>query len=111
MTSIADDVPEEVKRRRNNELLAVQTAICREENLPARRPDGRGPRRGAEQDLGREKDGPGQLTGRTSCDRIVVFEGIRAADRPVRPGRRSREASAVTLFGEVATIETVGIGA
>ena len=29
-----DDVPEEIKRRRNNELLAVQDAICLEDNLP-----------------------------------------------------------------------------
>ena len=28
----ADDVPEEVKRRRNNELLAVQNAISEEDN-------------------------------------------------------------------------------
>src|SRR5262249_45050883 len=28
----ADDVPEEVKKRRNNDLLAVQTAISREDN-------------------------------------------------------------------------------
>ena len=29
-----DDVPEEVKRRRNNELLAVQNAISEEDNQP-----------------------------------------------------------------------------
>ena len=29
-----DDVPEAVKRRRNNELLAVQNAICLEDNQP-----------------------------------------------------------------------------
>ena len=29
-----DDVPESVKRRRNNELLAVQNAICLEDNQP-----------------------------------------------------------------------------
>ena len=31
---IADDVPEEVKRRRNNELLAMQNAISEEDNQP-----------------------------------------------------------------------------
>src|SRR4051812_26063286 len=31
-TLFLDDVPEETKRRRNNELLAVQTAISREDN-------------------------------------------------------------------------------
>ena len=30
----ADDIPEAVKRRRNNELLAVQNAICLEDNQP-----------------------------------------------------------------------------
>ena len=74
--SIPDDVPEDVKKRRNNDLLAVQTAISREDN---RRWFGRtvevlveGPSRSAI-DGGRE--GFGQFTGRTACDRIVVFEG------------------------------------
>ena len=31
---LPDDVPEEVKRRRNNELLAVQNAISQEDNQP-----------------------------------------------------------------------------
>ena len=30
----ADDVPEDVKRRRNNELLAVQQEVCAENNRP-----------------------------------------------------------------------------
>ena len=34
-----DDVPEEVKRRRNNDLLAVQNAISLEDNQPLARPD------------------------------------------------------------------------
>ena len=29
-----DDVPEAVKRRRNNDLLAIQNAICLEDNQP-----------------------------------------------------------------------------
>jgi tRNA-2-methylthio-N6-dimethylallyladenosine synthase len=100
-TLLLDDVPDEVKRRRNNDLLAVQTAISREDNRAF---------------LGRRVEvlveGPsksaarldGQLTGRTACDRIVVFDG---------PGRLTGEivsvmiedASAVTLFGRVATAE------
>ena len=32
--ALPDDVPDDVKRRRNNELLAVQNAISLEENLP-----------------------------------------------------------------------------
>ena len=63
-----DDVPDEVKRRRNNELLAVQDAISAEAHraLVGRTVeilvDGRG-----------KKDG--QLSGRTPTDRIVVFDG------------------------------------
>jgi tRNA-2-methylthio-N6-dimethylallyladenosine synthase len=72
-----DDVPESVKRRRNNELLAVQNAICLEDNQPFL---GRtveilveGPSK-----VSRKKStdgGTAQLVGRTVCDRIVVFDG------------------------------------
>lgn len=106
-----DDVPEEVKKRRNNDLLAIQTAICVEDN---------------QQFIGKTVDvfvegrskmaapatpgAVGQLAGRTMCDRIVVFD---APDRLI--GRqvsvRIGEASAVTLFGEVATGETIARGA
>jgi tRNA-2-methylthio-N6-dimethylallyladenosine synthase len=100
----ADDVPEDVKRRRNNDLLAVQTAISREDNQPF---VGRtvevlveGPSKAA-----RDADatrGPIQLTGRTSCDRIVVFDGgPRLAGRFIKVA--IEEASPVTLFGRVVT--------
>ena len=73
---LIDDVPHVVKQRRNNELLAIQNQICDEENrkflgrtvevlvegrskLSAKNSD--------EQTI--------QLTGRTQCDRIVVFDG------------------------------------
>ncbi len=72
----ADDVSEAVKRRRNNDLLAIQNEICQEDNQPFL---GRtveilveGPSKMA------KKRGEGtkrQLVGRTTCDRIVVFEG------------------------------------
>jgi tRNA-2-methylthio-N6-dimethylallyladenosine synthase len=99
----ADDVPDEVKRRRNHELLAVQTAISQEDNRPF---VGRtvevlveGPSKAAPR---RDAGGPVQLVGRTSCDRIVVFDGHeRLAGRFVRVGIEG--ASAVTLFGRVAT--------
>lgn len=63
-----DDVPDEVKRRRNNELLAVQNEVCTEAHRSLIGSsveilvDGRGTK-------------PGQLSGRTPCDRIVVFDG------------------------------------
>jgi tRNA-2-methylthio-N6-dimethylallyladenosine synthase len=102
-----DDVPEEVKRRRNNDLLAVQTAISLVDN---RRFLGQtvevlveGPSKAAKQ-----SDGGAivQMTGRTSCDRIVVFPGHeRLAGRLVAV--EIDDASAVTLFGRIATTETV----
>ena len=73
-----DDVPDETKRRRNNELLEIQNAISWEENRPF---VGRsveilveGPSKAA---LKGSMDGSSvmQLTGRTACDRIVVFDG------------------------------------
>ncbi len=104
-----DDVTEEVKRRRNNELLAVQTAICHEENRPF---------------IGRTVEvlvegeskvsqrsnaaGPKQLTGRTTCDRIVVFAGNERLIGQFTP-IQIQDASHVTLFGEVVT--TVSLGA
>ncbi len=74
-----DDVPLDVKQRRNNELLAIQNEISEEDNQDF---------------LGRTVEvlveGPSkkgqkvasdipvvQLVGRTNCDRIVVFEGNR----------------------------------
>jgi tRNA-2-methylthio-N6-dimethylallyladenosine synthase len=99
-----DDVPEEDKRRRNNELFAIQNAISHEDNQPlvgqtvevlVEGPSKTAHKRGAE--------GPVlQLTGRTHCDRIVVFDGT---ERQI--GRlldvRIVEANAFTLFGQVVT--------
>jgi tRNA-2-methylthio-N6-dimethylallyladenosine synthase len=76
----ADDVPEDAKRRRNNELLAVQNAISEELNRPylGRRVEllVEGPSKSARKHA---EDGEVvQLTGRTVCDRIVVFDGDRS---------------------------------
>jgi tRNA-2-methylthio-N6-dimethylallyladenosine synthase len=107
----ADDVPDEVKRRRNNDLLAVQNAISLEDNRPF---VGRtvevlveGPSKAAERD---GFGGPVQLTGRTSCDRIVVFDGNeRLTGEFVHV--LVEEASPVTLFGSVVTAELEAAGA
>lgn len=99
-----DDVPEEVKRRRNNSLLALQNQISEEDN---HRFLGRevtvlveGPSKSAEREGG-EGDRL-QLTGRTHCDRIVVFEGNR---RQIGCFQSIviYDANAHTLFGEVVT--------
>jgi tRNA-2-methylthio-N6-dimethylallyladenosine synthase len=105
-TLLIDDVPEEVKKRRNNDLLAVQTAISQEENRTFL---GRtvevlveGPSKSA---VKRDAAGElGQLTGRTSCDRIVVFEGHERLVGRIVPVE-IEDASAVTLFGQVITSE------
>jgi tRNA-2-methylthio-N6-dimethylallyladenosine synthase len=99
-----DDVPEDVKKRRNNELLAIQNAISEEDNQPL---VGRtvevlveGPSKSA-----RRQDDLAdvvQLVGRTHCDRIVVFDGNRR-----QIGRlvdvAIYDANAFTLFGGVVT--------
>ena len=75
---IADDVPEAVKKRRNNELLAFQTAISLEDNRRLDRPRrSRCWSRGRARSTARRDgwEGVDQLTGRTACDRIVVFDG------------------------------------
>jgi tRNA-2-methylthio-N6-dimethylallyladenosine synthase len=98
-----DDVPEEVKRRRNNELLAVQSEISAEDNRPF---VGRtvevlveGPSKASQK---RPGAGPQlQLVGRTSCDRIVVFDGSeRLIGRLVQV--TIYETNPFTLFGDVA---------
>jgi tRNA-2-methylthio-N6-dimethylallyladenosine synthase len=108
-----DDVPEEVKRRRNNSLLELQNQISEEEN---HRFLGRevtvlveGPSKSAEKESERGGDAESgehpdhlQLTGRTNCDRIVVFEGNRRQVGRFLPVV-VYDANAHTLFGEVAT--------
>ncbi|MEX2187075.1 MAG: tRNA (N6-isopentenyl adenosine(37)-C2)-methylthiotransferase MiaB [Pirellulales bacterium] len=133
-----DDVSDEVKRRRNNDLLAVQNAISEELNQPllgqvvdvlVEGPSKRAERRGHGED-GHGKDSHGesaigeqdrhdsdgndgnghahtlQLTGRTPCDRIVVFDGNPRQIGQIMP-IRIYDANAFTLFGGVVT-EHVG---
>ncbi len=76
-----DDVPDEVKKRRNNEMLDLQNAISAEDNADF---IGRqvevlveGPSKNAIK-AGQDRPsnaGPNQLVGRSRCDRIVVFNG------------------------------------
>jgi len=95
-----DDVPDEVKRRRNNELLAVQNAISLEGNRPwaGRRAEilVEGPSKAA-------RKGPAegevlQLVGRTICDRIVVFDGPAELTGRIVPVTIEK-VDAFTLFG------------
>jgi tRNA-2-methylthio-N6-dimethylallyladenosine synthase len=105
----ADDVPEEVKKRRNNDLLAIQNAnslddhraqIDRTEQVLVEGLSKLGGKQPA--------NGPRQLTGRTMTDHIVVFDG-----NPRLIGQTVKihivEASPFTLFGKVETGEALAL--
>lgn len=79
---LADDVLDEVKRRRNNELLAIQSENSRADQLTYQ--DRlveilvEGPSKGNRHPLPADSSSPDtlvQLVGRTVDDRIVVFDG------------------------------------
>ncbi len=96
-----DDVPDAVKRRRNQELLAIQSEISLEDNRPwtGRRVEilVEGPSK-----VGRKRpDAPAvvQLVGRTICDRIVVFDGPRHLIGRILPVEIEK-VDALTLFGK-----------
>lgn len=102
---LIDDVPEAVKKRRNNELLAVQNAISEQDNL---RFLGRtlevlveGPSKTAIKQ-GTDSNPILQLTGRTPCDRIVVFEGNERQIGQILPVT-CYDTTSFTLFGTVVT--------
>lgn len=110
-----DDVPEEVKKRRNNELLDLQNRISEEDNQkflgervqvliegPSKSAVRAAEKLGEEAKIGDDFDGPQQLTGRTMCDRIVVFEGNRRQIGQTLPVA-IYDANAHTLFGAVVT--------
>jgi tRNA-2-methylthio-N6-dimethylallyladenosine synthase len=105
----ADDVPEEIKKRRNNDLLAIQTGVSLADH---RRLIGarvevlvEGPSKNA---LKHTSTGPVQLAGRTRTDHIVVFDGNeRLSGRTVMVD--IHEASPFTLYGDVVTGEQVGV--
>ena len=116
-----DDVSEEVKKRRNNDLLAIQNAASMQDH---RRFIGQrvevlveGPSKNAwkqnpylqphsERERGAHV-GPVQLTGRTRSDHIVVFDGS-----PRLAGSMLEididDATSFTLFGNVVTTEHGG---
>ena len=111
----ADDVPEAVKRRRNNELLAVQNEICEADNQaflgrevtvlvegPSKTAAKRGDGERAGSSATPAQGDHVQLTGRTHCDRIVVFDGNRRQIGQFLP-IVIYDANAHTLFGEVVT--------
>jgi tRNA-2-methylthio-N6-dimethylallyladenosine synthase len=109
-----DDVPEEAKKRRNNDLLAIQNAVSLAGH---RRMIGQTVEilvEGLSVTEAKASGGnhvPGntvrQLTGRTHSDHIVVFDGHeRLIGQYVNVA--IEEATAFTLFGTVETSELVG---
>ncbi len=76
-----DDIPDEVKKRRNNEMLDLQNAISAEDNADFIGQEVEvlveGPSKNAvKAEQNRPSNAaPDQLVGRTRCDRIVVFNG------------------------------------
>lgn len=108
-----DDVPEEVKKRRNNDLLLVQSEVSAADH---QRQLGKlasvlveGPSKSALKELGQQAySNITQLTGRTMTDHIVVFEGHpRLIGQTVQV--RIDETSPWTLFGMVETQEAVEV--
>lgn len=106
---LPDDVPEDVKKARNNEMLALQNGISEEDNALFIGRDVEVLVEGASKNA--EKRGetdatsrPIQLTGRTNCDRIVVFPG-----NPRLAGSLARihvnDCTATTLIGSIITQE------
>jgi len=105
-----DDVPEAVKKQRNSDLLSLQTRISGEDNLDF---VGKtvevlveGPSRSTARRQG--WDGGNQLIGRTSCDRIVVFEGPERLHGQLIPVA-IEDVSPVTMFGRVVTSERIAL--
>ncbi|MFM7148757.1 MAG: TRAM domain-containing protein, partial [Gemmataceae bacterium] len=104
----ADDVPEDVKKRRNNDLLAIQNQVSLRDhqNQVGKSVEVlvEGRSKTALKAERRGQTGPDQLTGRTMTDHIVVMEGNpRLIGQTVRV--RVKEATPFTLFGEVETQE------
>jgi tRNA-2-methylthio-N6-dimethylallyladenosine synthase len=116
-----DDVPEDAKRRRNNELLAIQNEISEADNhdFLGREVEvlveglSKSAQRHAEHEAEHANanesmapaphdDGPLQLAGRTMCDRIVVFDGNPRQVGQILP-ISIYDANAHTLFGAVVT--------
>jgi len=102
-----DEIPEDVKKRRNNEMLALQNEISEEDNAgfigkqvnvlveglskSAKKLDPAAP-------------GPKQLTGRTDCDRIVVFDGNQRLNGSMAE-IEIHDCTATTLLGSIVTRE------
>jgi tRNA-2-methylthio-N6-dimethylallyladenosine synthase len=111
-----DDVPEETKKRRNNDLLVAQNRqslaihrayIGKEVEVLVEGPSLMAKRESKRQGQSYAPDAPVQMTGHSMHDLITVFDGMpRLAGSLVRV--RIEEATAFTLLGQIVTTENSG---
>ncbi len=108
---LPDDVPQEVKARRNQELLAVTDRIALQDqrkligqafDVLVEGPSKRTVRAGDQSDLV-------QMTGRTHDDRIVVFDGHRRQAGQIL-SIQIDDVTPHTMIGRIKTVELVTIG-
>ena len=112
---LPDDIPEDVKKRRNNEMLDLQNAVSEEDNAEfiGRRVrvlvEGQSKTAAKKMARGEDASVPGQplatqLMGRSECDRIVVFDG-----NPRLAGTNAEievtDCTGTTLIGSIVTKE------
>ena len=109
----ADDIPDEVKKRRNNDLLAIQNENSRADHraqvgkLVEVLVEGPSRRELSQQGADAPRSPIKQLTGRSMTDHIVVFDGTdRLIGQTVR--MTITDASPFTLYGTVETDEVTG---
>jgi len=99
-----DDVPANVKKRRNNELLAVQEEVGLEHHRARVGAEAEvlveGPSPRADRQPSRPAPGQTQLLGRTRGDHIVVFNGPESLAGEYA-NVRITGATSLTLFGEL----------
>ena len=107
---LEDDVPREIKAARNHRLLEVQNRIAKEDNAKLIGQDVQvlveGPSKKANAE---SNDAVIQMTGRTHCDRIVVFDGNRRQAGQILEVHID-DVSSHTLVGRVKTVDVVSIG-
>ncbi|OUT55660.1 tRNA-2-methylthio-N(6)-dimethylallyladenosine synthase [Stieleria bergensis] len=108
---LEDDVPREVKADRNHRLLEVQNRVAKEENAKLLGQDVQVLVEGLSKKAAETADPEAQvvqMTGRTQCDRIVVFDGNRRQAGQLLEVHVD-DVSAHTLIGRVKTVDVVSI--
>lgn len=102
-----DDIPEDVKKRRNNEMLKVQNEVSEEDNAEFIGKEVEVLVEGPSKSALKANEATGdslaeQLMGRSNCDRIVVFDG-----NPRLAGTLARveifDVTPTTMIGSIVT--------